>query len=462
MPRDGRPAEADTLTASLGRFATRLRFQDIPAAGVARAKASLLDAIGCILAGAGTEEAAPVRALALEDGGTPAAQLLGTALRLPATAAALANGAAGHALDYDDSSPPMIGHPSVPLAAAILALGETRHASGPDMIAAHVAGLEASARLGRHLNPGHYAAGWHATATLGTLAAVVAASRILGLDEHRTRMAIGIAASSASGIRANFGSAVKPLHAGLAARNGVLAARLASHGLTADPDALDGERGFIRIFGGTAPPDLAALRFDDGEALEIVRSGIGIKRYACCGCTHSALDAVLALRVTQAPDPGQIEAIHCTMNGLVPDILVHHRPRTPAQAKFSMEYCLAVALLDGDCGMAQFEEGRVARDDVQALLGRVSTSVDPAIPYRNGVYPGTVTVTLRDGRRFAESAVEARGHPDFPLSTADLRRKFLDCASHALPAPRAAAAFDALAALEEVTDLAALARSLAA
>jgi 2-methylcitrate dehydratase PrpD len=462
MPEDGHPIAAETLTASLARFATRLRFEDIEAAGVARAKASLLDAIGCILAGAMTEEAAPVRAMVAADGGTPAAQLLGTTLRLPAAAAALANGAAGHALDYDDSSPPMIGHPSVPILAASLALGEARHASGRALIAAHVAGLEAAARLGRHMNPGHYAAGWHATATLGTLAAVVAASRIIGLDAPAMRMAIGIAASSAAGIRANFGSAVKPLHAGFAARNGVVAALLAAQGLQAEPSALDGERGFIRIFGGAAPPDLAALRFDDGTPLEILRSGISIKPYACCGCTHSALDAMLAIRLRDRPAPAEVAAIHCTMNALVPDILVHHRPATPPQAKFSMEYCLAVALLDGDCGMAQFTESRVAATDVQALLRRVTTAVDPAIPYRNGVYPGTVTVTLADGRTLAASAEEAAGHPDFPLAAAALRRKFLDCASAALPPDRAARVFDTLAALEDIPDLADLARSLAA
>jgi 2-methylcitrate dehydratase PrpD len=136
------------------------------------------------------------------------------------------------------------------------------------------------------------------------------------------------------------------------------------------------------------------------------------------------------------------------MNSLVPDILVHHRPETPAQAKFSMEYCLAVALLDGACGIAQFKPERVARADAQALLRRVTTSVDPAIPYRNGVYPGTVTVTLADGTVFRDSAEEAKGHPDFPLSVDELRAKFLDCAGAALTPARAAAAFEALAALD--------------
>ncbi len=441
-------SQESAITASLARFATGLRFADLPPQAVSRARANMLDAIGCILAGVDSAEAKPLRAMLSEEGGAPAALLFGTRMRLPPMAAALANGTAGHALDYDDSSPPMIGHPSVPLVSAIFALGERRDASGAEAITAYVAGLEASARLGRHMNPSHYAAGWHATATLGTLAATVGAAKLLGLDEAATRAAIGIGASSAGGIRRNFGSGVKPLHAGMAARNGVFAASLAAQGFRAAPDALDGDRGFVHVFGGAERPDLSALRFDDGAALEILASGVGIKRYPCCGCTHSALDALLALRAKHNPDPARITAIHCTMNALVPDILVHHRPETPAQAKFSMEYCLAVALLDGACGIAQFKPDRVSRADVQALLRRVTTSVDAAIAYRNGVYPGTVTVTLADGTMLRESAEEAKGHPDLPLSTEELRGKFLDCASAALPPARADAAFGALAALD--------------
>ncbi|WP_137178181.1 MmgE/PrpD family protein [Roseomonas sp. AR75] len=458
MPDEGGQAR-DSLTASLGRFAAALRFEHLPEAAIARAKANMLDAIGCILAGVNTADATPVRAVVAADGGAAEALLFGTTLRLPPAAAALANGAAGHALDYDDSSPPMIGHPSVPLVSAIFALAARNGAGGAQAVTAYVAGLEAAARLGRNMNPSHYAAGWHATATLGTLAATVGAAKLLGLDARGVRMAVGIGASSAAGIRRNFGSAVKPLHAGLAARNGVVAALLAANGLVADADALDGERGFVHVFGGADRPDLSALRYDDGALLEVVASGVGIKRYSCCGCTHSALDALLALRAAHAPDPDAVDSIHCTMNALVPDILVHHRPETPAQAKFSMEYCLAAALLDGDCGIAQFKLDRVTRADVQALLRRVTTAVDPAIAYRNGVYPGTVTIRLKDGRELVGRAEEAKGHPDFPLSLDELRTKFLDCATQTIPLPQAEAAFAALAALEtapRLNDIAAL------
>ena len=438
----------------------RLQFGDIPEEGVVRAKASIADAVGCVLAGSVTEEAEPVRAMVLADGGAPVAQLFGHVTRLPPAAAALANATAGHALDYDDSSPPMIGHPSVSLVSALFALAEQEGRSGKDIIAAYVAGLDVGARLGRHLNPAHYAAGWHATATLGTLAAATGSAHLLRLKAQGARTALGIAASSAGGIRKNFGSMVKPLHAGFAARNGVVAALLAHNGLTADADALDGERGFIDVFKGAAEPDVERISFDAREPLEIVASGVGIKRYACCGCTHSALDALLELRSERKINPQSVTSIECTMNTLVPDILVHHRPTTPAQAKFSMEYCLAVALIDGDCGIDQFTDARVADGEVRRLLERVHTIVDPAIPYRNGVYPGTVTLRFADGSSVARHAGEAKGHPDLPLSLDDLRLKFASCAGRALPATAANAAFAMLCDLERVDHIGRLTKLL--
>lgn len=430
-------------------LAGTLSFATLSEQAVTRAKASIIDAIGCMLAGSGTEEAAIVRRVGVAETGPGRVPVLGTAEKMGPAAAALANGTAGHALDYDDSSPPMIGHPSVPIVSALLSLGEGRDVGGSDLVTAYVAGLEIAAGLGRHLNPAHYAAGWHATATLGTLGTALAGARIAGLGEIETAHALGIAASSASGVRKNFGSMVKPLHAGLAARNGVLAVQLAGAGFVADAAALDGGNGFVDNFRGDgAMPD-----WSWGGELEIERSGVGIKRYPCCGCTHSALDALLALREERALQPGAVAAIHCTMNSLVPDILVHHRPTTPAQAKFSMEYCLAVALLDGACGLDQFAPARLAAADVQDLLRRVEIEVDPSIAYRNGVYPGEVTVTLRDGTRLSASREEALGHPDHPLAVADLRHKFIDCATRAVAPERAQDAFAQLASLEGLASL---------
>ena len=436
-----------SATLHYAELGSALTFDRLEGEAVARAKASILDALGCTLAGAGSEDAAIVRKAAATDG-SGSSVVLGTGHRLSATAAALANGTAGHAYDYDDSSPPMIGHPSVPIMSALLSLAGGREVRGADIVTAYVAGLEIGAGLGRRMNPAHYAAGWHATATFGTLAATMAGTNLLRLDARRAANALGVAASSAAGVRKNFGSMAKPLHAGLAAINGVLAVQLAQSGFETDAEALDGSNGFIDNFRG----DAAMPVFEWSGPLEIAASGVGIKRYPCCGCTHSALDAVLALRAEHRIDPAQVASVHCTMNSLVPDILVHHRPTTPAQAKFSMEYCLAVALLDGACGLDQFGPARVSASDVQDLLRQVSTSVDPALVYRNGVYPGTISVTMKDGRVFETSREEALGHPDFPLAIGDLRQKFMECAGRALAQRRAEAAFALLADLENVDD----------
>jgi 2-methylcitrate dehydratase PrpD len=452
------PTDGLTVTRYFSQRAARLTFDEIPAQGVARAKSYLRDAVGCILAGVASEDARIVRSVVEADGGAPIANVFGTSLRTSAAAAALANGTAGHALDYDDSSPSMIGHPSVNLAATLFALGSTCNATGDEVLTAYVAGLEIAAKLGRSLNPPHYAAGWHVTATLGTLASAVAGAKLLRLDEHGIRMALGVAASSAGGVRKNFGSMVKPLHMGLAARNGVLAALLAQSGFETDPDVLDGAAGFIDVFKGTAPTP--SIPLDPEAPLEIVASGVAIKRYPCCGCAHSALDAMLALRDEHRFDTSQIASIHCTMNDLVPGILVHHRPTTPAQAKFSMEYCLAVAALDGDCGLNQFTDERVACADVQELSRKVATSVDPSIIYRNGVYPGTVTIRFRDNSELSRYADEAKGHPDLPLTLQESRLKFMACAARSISPQQAHEAFEALSVLDNARDIASISGQL--
>ncbi|MBS7699956.1 MULTISPECIES: MmgE/PrpD family protein [unclassified Chelatococcus] len=445
-----------TVTDGFARLASELCYEDLSALAGERAKLSIIDAFGCILAGAGSAEAAIVRKAVALDGKDGPAVILGTNTLASPTAAAFANGTAGHAFDFDDSSLAMIGHPSVPMVAAAAALGTGRQICGRDIIVAYALGLEIAAGLGRRMNPSHYEAGWHATSTLGTLSAALAGARVAGLSEREIIAVIGVAASSSAGIRKNFGSMVKPLHAGMAARNGVVAVHLAKAGLATDPAALDGTHGFIDVFRGEGQVE----GFSFGGTLEIESSGVSIKRFPCCGCTHSALDALLALLQDHRFTATEIESIRCTTIALVADILTYRQPTTPLQAKFSMEYCLAVAALDGACGLDQFEPDRVTAPDVQALMGRVATSVDPALIYRNGVYPSTVTVTLKGGRVFSRHVEEAIGHPAHPLGQSELEEKFLSCAERTLGRQRARDAFGRLTALEDVQDFDGLVETL--
>lgn len=426
-----------SLTASLARFAATLQYRDIPEAGVARCRAAIIDGTGCMLAGSAEPAARIVRAFLTDQACTGRASIVGSADRTSPTGAAMANGTSGHALDYDDVNQPMIGHPSVTLLPALFAAGEMTNATGAAIVTAYVIGLDAEARLGRLINPGHFAHGWHPTSTLGPLGAAIGAGRLLGLDEHRLRHALGIAASGAGGLRKNFGSMVKPYHAGQAAERGLAAALLAAKGFDADPDILDGPHGFLQTFRGHAPEGLDAesVRFGVNEPLEIMRSGVGLKLHACCGCSHTALDVVLDLAAEHGIDAADVDGVECSINVQAHDALVHHHAKTGLQGKFSMEYSVAVALLDGATGPPQFADERARRADVDAFQRRVLVRVDPGIPVRHGTFPSRVVIRLRDGRLLTGYSDKARGtDPTLPLSDAQVDAKFRGCATGTLNA----------------------------
>ncbi|MDO8613485.1 MAG: MmgE/PrpD family protein, partial [Dehalococcoidia bacterium] len=301
----------------LARFVAET--QRVPEDAILQARRAVLDTLGVALAGSREESARAVVDWLRDQGGRPEAAVLGRALRLPAADAALANGIAAHALDFDDVSLSMRGHPSAPLLPAVLALGEAAGSSGRDLLTAFVLGFEVEAKLGRAIGAPHYALGWHATSTLGTLGAAAAGARLLRLDAGRTQMTLGIAASLASGLQQNFGSMTKPLHAGWAARGGVVAAQLAARGFSADAEAIEGPSGFLRAMSGGAEPDLTP--FDAlGEPFEIVTPGVGVKLYPCCYAVHRSLDAVLALRTAHGIEPGGVAEVRVEVSrgGLMP------------------------------------------------------------------------------------------------------------------------------------------------
>jgi 2-methylcitrate dehydratase PrpD len=321
-------------------------------------------------------------------------------------------------------------------------------------------GFEVGAALGLALNPGHYTRGWHATATLGTVGCAAAAARLSGLDVARTTHALGIAASLASGLKENFGSMTKPYHAGQAALNGVKAAALARAGMTASAAALDGSQGFAAAFSGDK---LSPRAFDElGRQWQIIISGIAVKPYPSCALTHSAIDALVELRGRHALAPDQIEDVEVGVNHVVPEVLKHPAPATALERKFSMPFCAAAALARGGVGLDDFEDGPVRDPGVAALVPRVRMVVDPTLP--EGLEQqawSRVTVRLHDGRTLAEPARGAAGHPAAPLSDAQLRDKFLGCATGALGRADAAAVADQIMRLDEVPDIRVLTARLA-
>ena len=275
---------------TLGRFAVDAA---PPAAARDAAARAVLDTIGVVLAGASEPAARAVQRVVMDSQGP--CTILGLAASAGAGDAALANGTAAHALDYDDMCFVSLAHPSAPLVAAALAAAETAGASGRSLLDAYVVGFEIEARLGRAMNPRHYQRGWHCTSTIGTIGAAAAAARLLGLDAKAAGHALAIAASEASGLKENFGTMVKPLHAGLAARNGVLAAQLAAAGMTASAAAIDGPQGFLAAM-DSAQPALDEIAADLGSRWEILDTGITVKLYPSCAGTHPALDALLDLK----------------------------------------------------------------------------------------------------------------------------------------------------------------------
>jgi 2-methylcitrate dehydratase PrpD len=431
----------------------------VPEEAIEQAKRAVLDTLGVALAGSREEPALVVADRVREQGGRGEATVIGQGFRAPAAEAALVNGVAGHALDYDDVSLPMRGHPSVPLVPAVLAVSEKAGRSGRDLLTAFVLGFEVEARLGRAIGEAHYGLGWHATSTLGTLGAAAACSRLLALDAGRTQMAIGIAASLAGGLQQNFGTMTKPLHAGWAARNGVVAAELAARGFTADVRALDGESGFLRAMSGGAevdPESLVAL----GEPYEIISSGIGVKLYPCCYAVHRSLDAALELRSRHKVDTASLAQVRVEVSrgALLP--LRREPPATGLEGKFSLEYCLAAAFVDGRVGLASFTDEAVWRSPVREVMARVK-AIEGAEP---GAFPiggyAEVRIVLLDGSEHSLRVGTPRGDPSRPLSWGELSAKFRDCAGIVLPVEAVERVAGLVGRLEDLSDVGGLTEAL--
>jgi len=436
---------------SIARLSAFVTSAAPPAAARAAAARAFVDTVGVALAGSTEPVSRIVRAIVAEGAGDGV--VLGSPVRAAATDAALANGTAAHALDFDDMCFVSLAHPSAPLVPAALAAAESSGASGRAALDAYVAGFEIEARLGRVMNPRHYERGWHCTSTLGSVGAAAAAARLLGLGAEAAGHALAIAASEASGLKENFGTMVKPLHAGLAARNGVLAALLAKAGLTASVQAIDGPQGFLQAFDG-ASRDLGGAIEDLGVRWEILDTGITVKLYPSCAGTHPAIDTILDLRREHSFAAGDIERIDVDVDSITPTILIYPRPRSGLEGKFSMPFCVAAAAADGRVGIETFEDANLTRSDLDHLMSRITMQVDPSFDGRApALTQSRVRVALRGGRVLEREARGARGYPERPATDEDLAAKFMACAARTLPESSAARALDLLRRMEDVAEI---------
>src|SRR5262245_11857528 len=307
----------------------------VPSAAAQRAATAFCDTLGVILAGRSEPAAKIIRSTTAADS-LGVCRILGTPQQAGAGEAALANGVAAHALDYDDMCFVSLAHPSCALVPAALAAGELVQTSGRRLLDAYVVGFELECRLGQVMNPRHYhVRGWHCTSSIGTLGAAAAAARVLGLDANLTAHALGIAASAACGLKENIGAMVKPLHAGMAARNGVMAARLAAQGFTASGRALDGPQGYLAAMDSERPASaLDGALADLGSRWEIIDTGISVKLYPSCAATHPPLDMILDLKRRHGFVADDVEAIDVDVDSMTPRLLTYPLPSTGLEGKF--------------------------------------------------------------------------------------------------------------------------------
>ena len=452
-------------TATLARFIAEA--DDIPASAWALARTAFVDVTATTLAGVATPVGRLVTEWVREGGGAAQASVVGGRFQTTAAQAAFANGTMAHAELYEDTTFVSMAHSSVVLAPPLLALGERDGLPGRRVLDAYVIGYDVVTRLGRALNPSHYEKGWHATISLGTIGAAAAAARLLGLDADRIEMALGIAASTAGGSRQQFGTMTMPLHAGHAARNGVMAAELAARGLTADRGILESRMGYCALFAGPDPPDLEPLIKDLGHVWEIERAGYVLKPYPCGAPLQRAIDAILALRRRHAIDPATVRAIRVGVSYLFSGVLIRTEPTTGLEGKPSLQFCAAVAMLDGRLGLDAFTDARVRDPSTRAMMSRVISYVDPALERGAPAVATdpmgdrtTVTIVLADGSQLSETVRFARGSPENPMSRDELVAKYDDCARRALDATRARRALDILERLDDVPSVASLMKIL--
>jgi 2-methylcitrate dehydratase PrpD len=439
-------------------FISSSKFEAIPQKALDVAKGAMLDCVGVALAGARQRGGSIMADWSRGAGGTSQATVWGQGFKTSVHDAALVNGMAAHALDYDDVTWGLIGHPSVSLVPTVFSVGEALGASGRDVLHAYVVGFEVMAKVGRTTQPLHsLEGGWHATGTIGAFGACAAACKLLGLDAGRTAMALGIVYSMTSGNVSNFGTMCKPLHAGLAARNGVEAALWAQAGFTSQPHPFDGPRSFHNVYSRGLPADMAPLA-ELGREYELVVRGVVIKPYPCGVALHPAIDAVYALKAEYGFSVDDVESVAAGVTKYTHDKLSYQEPKTGLEGKFSMPYTIARAILDERVVLDTYTDRLVLDPKAQELTRRVDMyvheDIENAWKVKGGSRPVHVSIRLRDGRRLEKQVDLSKGNPEVPMSANELSGKFEDCARQSLSEREMKAATAALERIETMRSIA--------
>jgi 2-methylcitrate dehydratase PrpD len=417
-------------------------------------KLHILDTLGVLVAGSKEDIAGIIRQYVQSLGCGEESTLLTQRMKTSAQFAAFGNGVVGHVLDFDDYQVPSMAHPSVTVLPAVLALGEKLKASGKACLEAYLVGMEVISKVGRGIHPVHYDRGWHATGTLGTLGSASASSKLLGLASGKVRMALGIAASLSSGVRGNFGTMTKPFHAGHAARNGVESALLASLGFTANRDILEDDLGFCRLFTDGRSFDLEKISEGLGDPFSILSPGIGKKLYPSCAATHSFLDGIFELIRRYDIRAEEVEAVECGIFYRLPSMLRYANPQTGLEGKFSLEFCIALALKERNVSIGKFTNSKVQDPEIQQLTRRVRKEVTEEAGKKGTEYPVAImTVHMKGGKSYPIRVEKRKGSPLNPLTAEEVREKFMGCAQLVYSPERSRRILETVTELEKIKDI---------
>jgi 2-methylcitrate dehydratase PrpD len=451
------------ITHRLAHFVARTQLNGIPASAIGAAKRSFFDAVGVAIGGSLQPGPRIIAAYVQEAESKPLATAIGFAFRTTPDFAAWINGTAADVNGWADFSVTHMNHPSASICPAALALGEARRASGADVLLAYILGVEISNRIAAGVKPAFHLKGWHALGVCNTFGATVAAAKLLRLDAEKLANAFGIAGAEASGIKASMVTMTKSYVAGGSARDGITAATLAGKGFTGPTDVFEGRDGFLQTFGDSA--DGRRIIENLGDSFEFVSPGMTLKSYPSCTHTHTAIHAVLALRREHGIHCDDIVSIECAVTPVVADFLQWHDPKDSTQAKFSMEYCVASALIEGRMDMSNFAEEKVKAKDVRELMRRVSMVVSPelaALGFNPEIAPSgcIASIRMKNGEQYERRQYKGPWEPETPPDWDALGAKFRSCACGVLDGNRTDEVMAMLRNLEHVDDVSAITRLL--
>src|SRR5229473_7353199 len=427
------------LTKYVVEFVRKTKFSDLPMDVIELGKKSILDGLGLALAGSRAQNGKLFReyaaSLGLPDRG---ATVMGTETKLPPRFAAFANGLAIHVEDFDDTQLAvgkdrtygLLVHPTAPVLPAALAFAETAATRAKDFLVAYHLGVEVECKIAEAISPRHYEDGFHSTGTCGVFGGTAACAKLKGLDIVHTSRAFGVAASHAAGLRENFGTMMTPFQAGHATESGVVAVDFAALGWTAAEQILEAQRGFFHAYGGTYDP--AAIVDRLGKPWTLQNPGVSIKPFPSGSLTHPGMTELLRLIHDHSIRAADVERLEVGTNRNTPNALIHHQPTTGLQGKFSMEFCMAILLLDGKADQTKYTDAVVNRDDVKKMIERVRFYVDPEAEKAGYDKMTTILkITLKDGRTISGRADFGKGSPVNPMSYDEVADKFRGCAAFA-------------------------------